>query len=356
MTTAAMLPRASGSRSRLIWFRAWFTPFTGNSVPCLLASPSQRLSCSLKAVRAGSELQFIKLLDACLVQINGNGDSVAGIPSVVQVVAAARVVDIHIIVVVPVVGPVFRPRVNQTEPIASVLEARVSAHDNYWVAVDAERVTRTKVAIVAVVRNAVAIVAAALLPIAVLGLPVMRAMLPPVTLLLAFLATLLLLGLHSDLLHMGPLLRALWLRGVLALLLMLPLLVLLSPGLLLGVLLLLLVGLGLLLLLLVLLFLLLILLPLGLLRWLLLLFVSLGLLWLAPGLLLRVLLRLGFCLRLLLSVLLGLRLLFLFRLSSRLRLLLLFGLSRLLLLLRLLLLVLACLSGNRKSQKQKQRR
>ena len=80
------------------------------------------------------------------------------------------------------------------------------------------------------------------------------------------------------------------------------------------------------------------------------------LLRLALGLLLRMLLRLGFRLLLLLRVLLGLWLLFLFRLSSRLRLLLLFGLSRLFLLLRFLLLVLACLSGNRKSKKQKQRR
>jgi hypothetical protein len=68
------------------------------------------------------------------------------------------------------------------------------------------------------------------------------------------------------------------------------------------------------------------------------------------------LLRLGFRLRLLLSVVFGLWLLFLFRLRSRLRLLLLFGLSRLFLLWRFLLLVLACLSGDRKSQKQKQRR
>ena len=180
-----------------------------------------------KLLALGRELQSIKLLDARSVQINGNGDSVAGIPSVVQVIAVSRVVDIHIIVVVPVVGPVFRPRVNQTEPIASVLEAWVSAHDNYWVAVDAERVTRTKVAIVAVVGNSVAIVTAALLPIAVLGLPVMRTMLLPVALLLAFLPALLLLGLHSDLLHMGLLLGALLLLCALVLLLMLPLLILL---------------------------------------------------------------------------------------------------------------------------------
>ena len=187
-----------------------------------------------KLFALGRELQSIKLLDARSVQINGNGDSIAGIPSVVQIIAVSRVVDIHIIVVVPAVGPVFRPRINQTEPIASVLEAWVSAHDNYWVAVDAERVTRTKVAIVAVVGNSIAIVTAALLPIAVLGLPVMRTMLLPVGLLLAFLPALLLPGLHGDLLHMGLLLGALLLLlCALVLLLMLPLLILLPLDLLL---------------------------------------------------------------------------------------------------------------------------
>src|SRR5208283_4166426 len=53
-----------------------------------------------EVVRAGSELQSFKLLDACSVQINGNGDAIAGIPSVAQVIAVARVEDIHIIIVV----------------------------------------------------------------------------------------------------------------------------------------------------------------------------------------------------------------------------------------------------------------
>ena len=197
------------------------------------------------------------MLDACSVQINRNGDAVAGIPSVVQVIAVSSVVDIHIIVVVPIVGPVFRPRINQTEPIASVLEAGIPANDNYWVAVNAEGVSRTEIAIVAVVGNAIALVAATLLPIAVLGLPVMRTVLLPVTLLLAFLPALLLLGLHSDLLHVGLLLGALLFLCALVLLRVLTLLILLRLDLLPFV--------GLSLLLLLLLLLLLILLPLGLL-------------------------------------------------------------------------------------------
>jgi len=73
-------------------------------------------------------------------------------------------------------------------------------------------VIRTKVTVIAVIRNAITVVAAALLPIAVFRLPVTRAMLLPDSLLLAFLPVLLLLGLHVDLLKMG------WLLGVLLLL------------------------------------------------------------------------------------------------------------------------------------------
>jgi len=49
---------------------------------------------------------------------------------VVQVIPVVDVHDINIIVVVPVVSPVFRPRVNGSDPIATVLEARVSADDH----------------------------------------------------------------------------------------------------------------------------------------------------------------------------------------------------------------------------------
>ena len=55
---------------------------------------------------------------------------------------------------------------------------------------DAERVTRTKVATETVIWNAVAVVAAALLPGAVLGLPARCAMLLPGGLLFALLHTL----------------------------------------------------------------------------------------------------------------------------------------------------------------------
>ena len=62
---------------------------------------------------------------------------------------------------------------------------------------------RAKVTAIAGIGNAIAVVAAALLPVTMLGLPVARTMLLPDSLLFAFLAVLLLLGLHVDLLDMS---------------------------------------------------------------------------------------------------------------------------------------------------------
>ncbi len=73
---------------------------------------------------------------------------------------------------------------------------------------------RTEIAIVAVIGNTVAVVAAALLPVAVLGLPIGRAMLLPVVMLLAFLAVLLLRGLHFYRLEMGLLFGVLLLLNI----------------------------------------------------------------------------------------------------------------------------------------------
>jgi hypothetical protein len=87
-----------------------------------------------------------------------------GIPAVVQVVAVVDVSDINVVSVVPVIPPVFRPWVNETDPIASVLEARISAHNQEGEAVDAESMARPKVSTEPVIRDAVAVVAATLLP------------------------------------------------------------------------------------------------------------------------------------------------------------------------------------------------
>ncbi len=120
-------------------------------------------------------------LDAVLhiVYVNADCDSILGIPAVVQIIPVPGVVDVHIIVFVPIVWPVLRPRINDAKPKATVLETGISTDHHDGVGVDTEGVRRTKVAAIMVVRDAVAIVAAALLPIAVLRLPVMSATLLP---------------------------------------------------------------------------------------------------------------------------------------------------------------------------------
>jgi len=110
-----------------------------------------------------------------------------GIPAVVHVVAIVDVRHVNVVVVVPVFSPVFGPRVNRTDPVTVVLEAGISAYNQKWQAADSETVIRTKVSAVTILRNTVAVVAAALLPGAVVSVPVLRAVLPPCTLLHAML-------------------------------------------------------------------------------------------------------------------------------------------------------------------------
>jgi len=126
--------------------------------------------------------------EPCLVHKNGDCNSIPGIPTVVHVIAVPGIVDIHIIVVIPIVRPVFRPRIKDTEPKAAVLEAGIPANHYHRVAVDAERVIRAEVTPITVLWNAVAVVAATLLPGAVLGLEATCAMLLPDSPLFALLA------------------------------------------------------------------------------------------------------------------------------------------------------------------------
>jgi len=94
------------------------------------------------------------------------------IAAVVYVVAVVHVSDINVVVVVPVVSPVFWPRVNRADPVAVVLEAGISTYDQEGQAADSEAMIGTEVSAIAIIRDAVAVVAAALLPIAVVGIPV----------------------------------------------------------------------------------------------------------------------------------------------------------------------------------------
>lgn len=154
----------------------------------------------------GAEGFLIRALHGRSVHIHTDGDAIAGITAVIQVVAVTRVVNVNVIVVIPVIGPIFRPGIGQAEPKSAVLKAGISADNHDGVAVDAEGMIRTEVAVVAIFRNAVSVVATALLPVAMFRLPVTGAMLLPDAALFAFLPVLLLLGLHVDLLSAGPLL------------------------------------------------------------------------------------------------------------------------------------------------------
>src|SRR5229473_1099642 len=99
---------------------------------------------------------------------NADRNSNLGIPAVEQIVAVIDIGDVDVVGVVPVIRPVSWQRVNHAEPIAVVLEAGISAHNEEGESVDAEPVVLTKISAETIVRNAVA---AALLPVAVVGIP-----------------------------------------------------------------------------------------------------------------------------------------------------------------------------------------
>ena len=117
----------------------------------------------------------------------------AGISAVEQVITVVVVIHVHVVCLIPVRSPVLGIGIEQTEPIAAVLEARVSADHHEGHSVDAEPVSPTVVAAEIVVRDSVAVVPATLPPTAVLLIPPGGAMLLPDTLLLRLLLALLLL-------------------------------------------------------------------------------------------------------------------------------------------------------------------
>jgi hypothetical protein len=92
---------------------------------------------------------------------------------VVHVVSIVLIDNINVVIFVPVVSPIVRPRVNQAKPKAVVLEAWEAANNHKRLVVDDEPVVRAKIAVVAIVRDTITVVATALLPRAVVGLPVL---------------------------------------------------------------------------------------------------------------------------------------------------------------------------------------
>ncbi len=94
----------------------------------------------------------------------GDGNWIIRVIPVIQVVPVSGVVKIHIVGFVPVWSPGFRPRIDDRNPIAVVLEARLSAHKDQGKAVDAEEVIPTKIEPEPGIWNPVAVIAAPLAP------------------------------------------------------------------------------------------------------------------------------------------------------------------------------------------------
>ncbi len=92
--------------------------------------------------------------------------------AVVHVITVIDVVHINVVGLVPPGRPVFRPRINQTEPEAAVLESGVSLYNNDGDAANAKPVAPAEMRTEAVFRNAIAPVASALAPTMMFALPI----------------------------------------------------------------------------------------------------------------------------------------------------------------------------------------
>lgn len=91
--------------------------------------------------------------------------------AVEQVVAVIDVADVDVVSVIPVVRPVLRPWIHETEPIPPVLEAGKSANNQKGPAIDPETVVWPKGSAEAIFGYAVAVIPATLLPGAVVRFP-----------------------------------------------------------------------------------------------------------------------------------------------------------------------------------------
>jgi len=109
---------------------------------------------------------------------NRDGDWVVRVIAVIQIVPIPGVVKIHIVGLVPVLPPAFRPRIDNRDPVSVILEARLSSDKDQGKAVDAEEVVMPEKEPEAAVGNPVAVIAAALAPALVFVLPRTGARLP----------------------------------------------------------------------------------------------------------------------------------------------------------------------------------
>jgi len=109
---------------------------------------------------------------------NRNGDWVVRVIAVVQIVPIPGVVKIHIVGLVPVIPPAFRPRIDNRDPVSVILEARLSSDEDQGKTVDAEEVVVPEEEPEADVGDPVAVIAAALVPALMFILPRTGARLP----------------------------------------------------------------------------------------------------------------------------------------------------------------------------------
>ena len=115
----------------------------------------------------------------CRSERDVDGDSDSGMATVIHVIPVSDVVHIDVVGFVPSARPVFRPRINETEPEAPVLESRVSVHDNYWGVANAKPVATAKMRTEAIIRNPVAPVPPPFAPATMFTLPIPRAVVLP---------------------------------------------------------------------------------------------------------------------------------------------------------------------------------
>jgi hypothetical protein len=93
-------------------------------------------------------------------------------PAVEQIITAVLVAYVHVIGVVPVVGPVSWPGIDHTEPVAAILKPWGTANNEEGEAANSEVMSGSEVSTVSRFRYPIAGIPAALMPIAVICLPV----------------------------------------------------------------------------------------------------------------------------------------------------------------------------------------
>jgi hypothetical protein len=107
-----------------------------------------------------------------LLHRNRYRDSDARIVRVIQIVTIICVVQIDVIGLVPVRRPIVRPRIDERNPIAVVLESRKPADKQYRKTAYPEMVVTSEIETETGIGNAIAIVSATLLPRFVIAAPV----------------------------------------------------------------------------------------------------------------------------------------------------------------------------------------